>query len=718
MSRHMSENDYEDDPEGRDPRDEVDDEEEDEDYEEEPDFSDDPDFVDEIDDAALMGDILARRPKESDGVDSVVVVDGTPVVGPDRLDKLKKIVSKVFGQVGDIVNEHHPVEANGTSKGYVFLEYANHATALEAVRSLNNYRLDKQHKFTVNLFSDFDKYMSIPDEWEPPKEEAYKDQGNLKSWLLNTDAYDQFSIIYEGGEKVAIHQNAKPDPVQLELRPRWTETYLKWSPSGTFLVTLHSPGIAIWGGQDFRKLQRLSHPGVQYVDFSPCERYVVTFAPQAPISDEPTAVIFWEARSGLKKRAFNADGPPVWPLFKWSHDDKYFARMTDESTLSIYETPSFGMLDKKSIKVAGMQDFSWAPTENILVLMTNRVFILIAYWVAEDKDVPARVTLIEIPSRNEVRVKNLFNVADCKMHWQKSGDYLCVKVDRYSKLRRERDDGPKYAGLYYNFEIFHMREKQIPVDSVEIKENVQAFAWEPIGHKFAIIHGEGQSLNVSFYGVKTGHTPALLKKYERKTANCLFWSPCGQFIILAGLRNMSGVLEFVDTSDFTTMNTGEHFMCTDVEWDPTGRYVMTGVSWWGHKVDNAYWLWSFQGKILKRCQLDKFCQFLWRPRPPTLLTKKDVKEIKKNFKKYTVDFEAQDMMRSSKASKELIDKRRAKYDEYKAYRAKKLEQFQAYRDMRIQLRNGMDTDTLEVKNAVMEEEVVEFLVKEEVTIVD
>jgi translation initiation factor 3 subunit B len=42
--------------------------------------------------------------------------------------------------------------------------------------------------------------------------------------------------------------------------------------------------------------------------------------------------------------------------------------------------------------------------------------------------VPARVVLLEIPSRNELRVKNLFNVADCKMHWQKSGDYLCVKV--------------------------------------------------------------------------------------------------------------------------------------------------------------------------------------------------------------------------------------------------------------------------------------------------
>ena len=44
------------------------------------------------------------------------------------------------------------------------------------------------------------------------------------------------------------------------------------------------------------------------------------------------------------------------------------------------------------------------------------------------------------------------------------------------------------------------------------------------------------------------------------------------------------------------------------------RYLMNGVSWWGHKVDNAYWLWNFQGKILKQSCVDKFCQLCWRPR--------------------------------------------------------------------------------------------------------
>lgn len=51
---------------------------------------------------------------------------------------------------------------------------------------------------------------------------------------------------------------------------------------------------------------------------------------------------------------------------------------------------------------------------------------------------------------------------------------------------------------------------------------------------------------------------------------------------------MSGRLEFVDTSDFTIMAQNEHFMATDIEWDPTGRYVASGISWWMHKVIIIY----------------------------------------------------------------------------------------------------------------------------------
>jgi len=170
-----------------------------------------------------------------------------------------------------------------------------------------------------------------------------------------------------------------------------------------------------------------------------------------------------------------------------------------------------------------------------------------------------------------------------------------------------------------------MREKQVPVDVVEMKETIIAFAWEPNGSKFAVLHGEAPRISVSFYHVKNNGKIELIKMFDKQQANTIFWSPQGQFVVLAGLRSMNGALAFVDTSDCTVMNIAEHYMASDVEWDPTGRYVVTSVSWWSHKVDNAYWLWTFQGRLLQKNNKDRFCQLLWRPRPPTLLSQDQIK---------------------------------------------------------------------------------------------
>lgn len=76
----------------------------------------------------------------------------------------------------------------------------------------------------------------------------------------------------------------------------------------------------------------------------------------------------------------------------------------------------------------------------------------------------------------------------------------------------------------------------------------------------------------------------IVEKFEKKLCNSLFWSPTGQFILLASLRSANYTLEFVDTSDFSRTNTQEHFKLSDVEWDPTGRFVVTSVSYWTNKV--------------------------------------------------------------------------------------------------------------------------------------
>ncbi|XP_038067508.1 eukaryotic translation initiation factor 3 subunit B-like [Patiria miniata] len=658
----------------------------------EPNFSDPEDYVDDVKDDELLGDILKQRPQKAIGSDSVIVVDNIPNVGQDRLPKLKNVIRRIFSKFGDISTEHYP-DDNGVTKGFIFLEFSSPANAIEAAKQMNGYRLDKTHTFSVNLFSDIDKYTQIDDKWEPPKPQPYKDFGNLRFWLQEPDCNDQYSVIFDGGEKTAIFMNTSTEASVVEERKQWTETYVRWSPQGNYLSTFHHRGIALWGGPKFEQIKRFAHPGVQLIDFSPCERYLVTFSPLIDVRDDPQAIIIWDVQTGKKKRGFHCESAAHWPIFKWNHDGKYFAKQSQD-TLSIYETPSFGLMEKKSMKITEIRDFGWSPADNIL-----------AYWVPEVNESPARVTLVEIPSRKELRAKTLYNVADCKIHWQKQGDYLGVKVDRYTNKNKKVS--------IWNFELFRIREKQIPVDQVELKETITAFAWEPTGSRFCCLHGEAPRISASFYKIHEKGKVELVKTLERKQANCIFWAPTGQFVVLAGLRSMNGTFEFIDAGDMTSMNQTEHFMATDLEWDPTGRYVITGVSWWSHKVDNAYWVWSFQGRLLQKCNRDRFCQLLWRPRPASLLTDKHLKDLKKNMKTYSKQFELKDRMSHSKASKELIEKRQQMLDEFNSFRQRLQEQYEEERQLRMELRDGVDTDCM-YAGEEEEEEVIEFFVGEEI----
>lgn len=56
-----------------------------------------------------------------------------------------------------VVLKVHMCKLLTLSLRYIFLEYASPAHAVDAVKNADGYKLDKQHTFRVNLFTDFDK---------------------------------------------------------------------------------------------------------------------------------------------------------------------------------------------------------------------------------------------------------------------------------------------------------------------------------------------------------------------------------------------------------------------------------------------------------------------------------------------------------------------------------------------------------------------------------
>lgn len=110
-----------------------------------------------------------------------------------------------------------------------------------------------------------------------------------------------------------------------------------------------------------------------------------------------------------------------------------------------------------------------------------------------------------------------------------------------------------------------------------------------------------------------------------------------------------------------------------------------------------------------------FVQFLWRPRPPSFLSKEKEEEIAKNLKKYSKKYEAEDQDVSLLLSEQDREKRKKLKEEWEAWISKWKRLHEEEKMEREKLRDGEASDEEEEYEA-KEVEVEEILNVEEVVI--
>jgi len=640
------------------------------------------------DDMGIPSDDEDVQEEETDfesGFGSVIVVDNLPVVPEEKYEKLVSVLKKIYGQIGHVRDGgvYMPKDPKtNMSKGFAFVEFSNPIEAQAAKAQTQDYKLDKNHTFRVSMFDDFDKYARVPEEYAAPEEKPYLPVDNLHSWMVDKFARDQFVIRFGDDTAVMWNDARRGRAEEVYKRSFWTDSFVQWSPMGTRLATIHRQGVAVWGGPEFKRLARYGHPAVQLIEFSPAERFLFTYSHIEPTNPREKLTILlnvFDTRTGRKLRVFegpmddyavgSAQGPNGslrWPFFKWAGglEDKYFARL-GKNQISVYETPDMGLLDKKSMKLEEVVDFEWSPAEPLL-----------AAYSRENANLPARIQLVRIPERTDVRQKNLFNVSDVKIFWHPQGDYLAVKVDRFTKTKKS---------TYTGFELFSIRERDIPMEVLELpnkSDKIVGFAWEPRGHRFCIVHGDGNRPNVSFYTMKDDKGKLgvkLVGTLTNRPCNGIHWSPLGHNVVLSGLKTLNGQLEFFNVDEFEVLAAAEHFLCTNVDWDPTGRYVTTAVTSI-NQMENGFNVWSWNGKQMYSMPRDRFCQFSWRPRMQSLLPPEKEAEIVKNLKTYSKKYDEEDEALLMQADADVLQERQKMMDEWNAWVARNEEYVEKMRE--------------------------------------
>jgi len=110
----------------------------------------------------------------------------------------------------------------------------------------------------------------------------------------------------------------------------------------------------------------------------------------------------------------------MWPIYKWSYNEKYFARLNIDSIL-LYTTKTF---EEKILKIDNISDFSFCPNKSI-----------ISYWIPENDTTPAKVALIEIPTKKELCSKSFYGAYDISTMWCKSGNFVAFRFNSVKKKK-------------------------------------------------------------------------------------------------------------------------------------------------------------------------------------------------------------------------------------------------------------------------------------------
>ena len=191
---------------------------------------------------------------------------------------------------------------------------------------------------------------------------------------------------YTNGKSVVVNkfdkmraQNGQPDENVITLDGA-ADKPVQWSPKGTYMILLKPDQVVFLGGEAMVPIITLPQSKVTHVKMSPCESYVLTFSPLADV-----AFTVWNFQMVSIIRELPISGEEDIETYKWSNDGKYLANKfrtelhkegTDEvkikEGITVHELPTMEILKtpqgvKKSITIAGIKDWEWAPSRNTLI---------------------------------------------------------------------------------------------------------------------------------------------------------------------------------------------------------------------------------------------------------------------------------------------------------------------------------------------------------------
>jgi len=699
-----------------------------------------------------------------------------------------------------------------SSETFGFVTYKSRAVAQRAVTSLDGKPFDQKHLMHVVRLDELQSFEKNPNAAVattlPLQINKHDDD---YYWLMDEQCRDEFLIRYSLTESNAKDKVDKDETEVLWADMRgppvldyggesqklgrvngkwscWADGLVCWSPRGTYLTTMHEQGAKLWHGKGFRSegwkvsdealSLRFKHARVRSVLWSPNERYVCTWNGFVKNKHPERAFVIWDVYSGEEVRNFKqANLEDDNHRFVWSPDSRFLARIVSEMSpdhekldlIHIYEAATgFRLLEDRSIKALGARDLVWSPSTQALSL---------AWWSVEQKNVPLTVSVMRIPSKEYAKQRPLINLEGTKILWHPGGEFAAVYAEKLTKvaLARKRleanphlkEKAPVGGGISvedsicagFQLEVYRVKSKDVPVDSLEIKDRILDMAWEPNSLRFALLTESSTIVRETIasedtrYGPKTvsrvhvayhvafyslGEKPGEITYLFNWTAahggtipSSLHWSPRGETILFAALAgptsasNQHGRFIFFDAERKKALAEVVHNDANGLSWDPSGRMLATFKSRRIENppehprdtVTNGYVLWTFQGVRLNGAEKPRLFQFLWRPRVEGLLSEEETRMVVKDLKKHIARYQEEDVVKANRKKLLARLRKRKQRDEHRAFVQERALEWQEQLEERVSLNLVLFGQDEPAEGSVEALTTVEVVLSETVTVV-
>jgi translation initiation factor 3 subunit B len=349
---------------------------------------------------------LPDAPKFNDDFTNYFVINNLPKCKAEKIPKLVTLIEATLKKKSLHFDEDAiDIPINGATEetdGVAFVKMRNEEDARLGVTIFDGFKLTKNNIFAACLFPEFEKIMTTAEDFEMPQAAANFEDLRAPIFDIKTEQY-----LFKSGnslelKKFQLNQSGSDSVLSLA---KASDKAITFSPMGTYMIVIKSDKVIFMGGKDMIPIITLPQQKVDKVVMSPCEKYVLTFA---PLSDVGFTIWDFQMVQVLREFECERELDEDHTSWKWSHDGKYIAKRFRSETekdgktkvkegVSIYELPTMELLKtvdgvKKSLSIEAMAEWMWVPGKD-----------MIAYTAHMEEpatsNIMPQVAFISLPSR-------------------------------------------------------------------------------------------------------------------------------------------------------------------------------------------------------------------------------------------------------------------------------------------------------------------------------